>query len=135
MEYLYLIQQKKLYVKECNYNLYIAKIPVDDNHPEIAKEDKTEQGTEKTLYLYSSFIKKKFVKKGLLHGALGTVTEIFYWPDKVPPNDRLLVIICVHLDNYIGSVINDAVPIATGTSSWKSGNVSCSGTHFALFLT
>lgn len=74
-----------------------AKIVADHNNSEAAKSDcEKAQGLEKTLYLCTGsrvMLKTNlWVKKGLVNGALGTVTGIIYLPGHSPPQDRPFVV-------------------------------------------
>ncbi|KAK3911159.1 ATP-dependent DNA helicase PIF5, partial [Frankliniella fusca] len=89
----------------------------------IAKKQKWEQ-----LMLPVALKKRLLTERGLVNGAVGTLVDIVYLPNKKPPHDTPALMIC-KFDNYKGPypyLGNDTalklVPIPAISKSWTSLN-------------
>jgi len=73
------------------------------------------------------------VEKGLVNGTLGTVRDIVYRGNEVPPS--LPYILLVEFDGYEGPFICDRLfPLKPSKSNWKDHGVDCTRKQFPINL-
>ncbi|KAJ1518937.1 hypothetical protein ONE63_011454 [Megalurothrips usitatus] len=115
----------------------VARVPAKHNVRAAEKYDSGRaQNLEPVLYLAKGskvmLRTNLWTEMGLVNGALGTVVDIVYAPNKSPPEDPPAVVM-VRFDSYRGPTLADGlVPVPSMVRGWEVGSASYSREQFPL---